>query len=332
MDDLLKQQWYPLCQKSDLALKKPLRCLLFNTPIVLYKMKNEIIAFIDRCPHRGAPLSSGKIIEGELQCPYHGWQFKKDGKCKHVPGLCSPLNPSGKSLTPVNIELKCDLVFACLSVTDNTFPLFKPSHYADKNYHSFTWPSQIKGSLINVLENFLDGCHTHFIHSGLLRTQTHRQTIKAQLNVTENNATVLYHDGKIQTGLISKLFEPERTHSIASFHYPMIAQIEYFNNTTLHFSITVFICPNNDNTFKVFSVLTHPQTCVPNIIKKMLFMPFIKMALRQDKRILALQQDNLSHFKDEAFCSTELDILRSHIERILERKSKDYHKSLDINL
>ncbi|GBG89787.1 hypothetical protein CBR_g49638 [Chara braunii] len=43
-------------------------------------------AFLDRCPHRLAPLSEGRIDEqGRLQCSYHGWSFSGDGTCKNVP-------------------------------------------------------------------------------------------------------------------------------------------------------------------------------------------------------------------------------------------------------
>ncbi|CAM9980802.1 unnamed protein product [Ectocarpus fasciculatus] len=35
-------------------------------------------AFADRCPHRWAPLSEGRVDQesGRLQCIYHGWEFE----------------------------------------------------------------------------------------------------------------------------------------------------------------------------------------------------------------------------------------------------------------
>lgn len=46
---------------------------------------------IDRCPHRGVELSLGRIVEGCLECPFHGWRFDGDGSCTKV-----PLNPDAK--------------------------------------------------------------------------------------------------------------------------------------------------------------------------------------------------------------------------------------------
>jgi phenylpropionate dioxygenase-like ring-hydroxylating dioxygenase large terminal subunit len=44
------------------------------------------VAFEDRCPHRHLPLSMGKVVEGALQCHYHGLRFAPDGRCVRIPG------------------------------------------------------------------------------------------------------------------------------------------------------------------------------------------------------------------------------------------------------
>lgn len=57
--------------------------------IVLFRnSKGEVVATQDRCPHRGAPLSLGKIENDEIVCPYHGWRIDRDGGTTHpVSGL-----------------------------------------------------------------------------------------------------------------------------------------------------------------------------------------------------------------------------------------------------
>ncbi|KAI3794964.1 hypothetical protein L1987_37605 [Smallanthus sonchifolius] len=50
------------------------------------KNENEWKVFDDRCPHRLAPLSEGRIDpSGRLQCVYHGWCFGGSGDCKLIP-------------------------------------------------------------------------------------------------------------------------------------------------------------------------------------------------------------------------------------------------------
>ena len=53
--------------------------------------------FEDRCPHRLAPLSEGRIEpkDGSLYCNYHGWRFNGDGSCAGIPQL----DPSAASAT-----------------------------------------------------------------------------------------------------------------------------------------------------------------------------------------------------------------------------------------
>ena len=44
--------------------------------------------FEDRCPHRLAPLSEGRIdSSGTLMCSYHGWQFNSSGACTSIPQI-----------------------------------------------------------------------------------------------------------------------------------------------------------------------------------------------------------------------------------------------------
>ena len=52
----------------------------------MYRGPDNKVALIDNvCPHRGADLSKGKIVDGNVQCPYHGWEYNGDGKLVKVP-------------------------------------------------------------------------------------------------------------------------------------------------------------------------------------------------------------------------------------------------------
>ena len=46
----------------------------------------EAVALADRCPHRFAPLSFGRVVGDQIQCGYHGLCFDRDGACVRVPG------------------------------------------------------------------------------------------------------------------------------------------------------------------------------------------------------------------------------------------------------
>ena len=64
------------------------REMLCGEPVLLGReISGKIFALRDICPHRAAPLSAGRIREGTVECPYHGWRFKPDGVCAHIPSV-----------------------------------------------------------------------------------------------------------------------------------------------------------------------------------------------------------------------------------------------------
>jgi nitrite reductase/ring-hydroxylating ferredoxin subunit len=42
-----------------------------GTPLAVCRIGGEYFAFRDRCPHQGAALSGGCIVEGFVECPQH---------------------------------------------------------------------------------------------------------------------------------------------------------------------------------------------------------------------------------------------------------------------
>ena len=48
--------------------------------------EGKVAAVEDFCPHRGAPLSLGKVCDGKLVCGYHGLEMGCEGKTVHMPG------------------------------------------------------------------------------------------------------------------------------------------------------------------------------------------------------------------------------------------------------
>jgi len=63
---------------------------VFGRPLVLWRSEDDGVVHCadDRCPHRAAALSEGRVRDGKIECYYHGWQFSGDGgECAFVPQL-----------------------------------------------------------------------------------------------------------------------------------------------------------------------------------------------------------------------------------------------------
>src|SRR6185369_2986965 len=57
-----------------------------DQPVALSRTAaGEIVALEDRCCHRFAPLSMGRLEGDELRCMYHGLKFASDGRCTEIP-------------------------------------------------------------------------------------------------------------------------------------------------------------------------------------------------------------------------------------------------------
>ena len=85
----VKNTWYVVCAKTELdALQgKPLGRTVCNEQMVFFRgPQGQVAAVEDFCPHRGAPLSLGKVCDGKLVCGYHGLEMGCEGKTVHMPG------------------------------------------------------------------------------------------------------------------------------------------------------------------------------------------------------------------------------------------------------
>jgi phenylpropionate dioxygenase-like ring-hydroxylating dioxygenase large terminal subunit len=79
--------WYVVA-RADEVKNRPRGVVLWDEAIVLFRDdQGTIRAVEDRCPHRHVKLSQGEVVNGHLECIYHGWRFDGAGTCTHVPYL-----------------------------------------------------------------------------------------------------------------------------------------------------------------------------------------------------------------------------------------------------
>jgi nitrite reductase/ring-hydroxylating ferredoxin subunit len=82
--------WWPLALAEEVSAEKPLGVRCAGRELVLFRDQGGVARSLeDRCAHRRAPLSLGKIMPGGLlACPYHGWRYEgATGRCRMIPNL-----------------------------------------------------------------------------------------------------------------------------------------------------------------------------------------------------------------------------------------------------
>uniref|UniRef100_A0A0D6QWB3 Rieske domain-containing protein n=1 Tax=Araucaria cunninghamii TaxID=56994 RepID=A0A0D6QWB3_ARACU len=172
-----KDHWYPVSLVEDLDPKIPTPFQLLGREIVLWQdALGNWRAFDDKCPHRLAPLSEGRLDEnGWLQCSYHGWSFKPDGSCGRIPQAASE-GPEGRA---VNSPRACAVSFPTLvsrgllfvwpdengwERSSNTKPPMLPEAFSDPRFSTVTIQRDLFYGYDTLMENVSDPSHIDFAH------------------------------------------------------------------------------------------------------------------------------------------------------------------------
>lgn len=292
----MKDFWYPVAFSSEIKPgKNPLRKILLEKPIVLYRLTDDkLCAFLDTCPHRGAPLSSGSLENGELRCPYHGWKFNKEGECIDIPGM-----PQDSNQNCINRKIKLHNVSVCeqnnliwinLNNKKNT-QILELTNDGKGIFFKQSFPVDLE----DLIENFMDPIHTVYVHGGIIRNKKSAKKLrKINFEASSTSLKINYEKLHEKVGFFQRLINPQHVplqHS-EEIHFPNFISISYRFADTGHFlKADVMLCPENDKMttayIKVnfnFGMLQWPAGRVIKILGKRI--------LQQDFRILQLLSMN----------------------------------------
>src|ERR1700730_1637942 len=82
--------WYTAAWSFEVGRDLLARTFL-NQPVVMFRQYDgTVVALADRCPHRFAPLSMGRVVGDSIECGYHGMRFNSMGTCVRNPMTESP--------------------------------------------------------------------------------------------------------------------------------------------------------------------------------------------------------------------------------------------------
>ena len=185
----LKNHWY-IATTEAAARKKPQAVQIFGQHyVVFHTQNNQYAALLDCCPHRNVPLSGGKTTNGNIECPYHGWQFDGAGKLAHIPA--TPSCCHDVRIPTAHAIAQDGYVWLCIGEPVNEKPLPFP-HHNEAGWTTFRMNKHFHAPVAQCLENFLDCPHAVYVHRGLFRSPT-RQVMQAELRYLADGAEVEYH-------------------------------------------------------------------------------------------------------------------------------------------
>lgn len=160
----LRNAWYPCAWASELGADAPLGRRLLGEPIVLFRDGDgAATALADRCAHRFAPLSRGRMTAGALQCGYHGLRFDTTGRCVHNPH--GPVPPAMQVRRYPLVE-RWSVLWIWMGESGRADPASIPdfSFMDPANWHVGTSAMVVDAPYELESDNILDLSHIEFLH------------------------------------------------------------------------------------------------------------------------------------------------------------------------
>jgi nitrite reductase/ring-hydroxylating ferredoxin subunit len=165
----LRRCWQPVARIEDLE-DGPQRAVLLGEALAVFLTASGAPAVVaDRCAHRGASLSMGKVEGESIQCPYHGWEWAgDDGACTRIPSLPDQAQIPPRARIPAfPAREQWGLVWTVLEE-----PLGEPPTLPWFDAEEWTWghgPTfELPVGLGLMIENFRDVSHFAFVHQATL--------------------------------------------------------------------------------------------------------------------------------------------------------------------
>jgi phthalate 4,5-dioxygenase oxygenase subunit len=164
--EVMRRYWQPAALLDELQSLRPVVPVrLLGEDLVLFRDEAGKLGLIGRaCPHRGADLCFGRLEGNGLRCPFHGWQFDRNGQCLEQPG-----EPVGSTMheriknTAYPVVEKNGIIFAYLGPGDPpVLPNFDCFRAPDT--HVFAFKGKWACNWLQAMEVGIDPAHASFLH------------------------------------------------------------------------------------------------------------------------------------------------------------------------
>jgi phenylpropionate dioxygenase-like ring-hydroxylating dioxygenase large terminal subunit len=251
-DPVLVHDWHPLAKAEEVAGGRQVAARLLGEDLVLWSTGGRFHAWRDLCVHRGAKLSLGKVKDGCLQCPYHGWTYDESGMCVLIPAHPGQKPPPRARITAFQCREAYGWIWACLSETPNELPVF-PEWEADDASKFAMGPYEMDASGPRIIENFLDLAHLPVVHEGILGIESRAEIARYSV---EKRA-----DGVYATDIVVWQPDPDGSGMPAAAHYtyrvirPLAAYLSKQAGTSV-FTMMILATPIDEARSKAWIVFS----------------------------------------------------------------------------
>lgn len=293
----LRHFWHPVCTMTELEAahpsgEGPLGVTLLDEALVVAKLDGKVVAMQDRCAHRFAKLSAGKVVEGKLlQCPYHGWQYDETGKCVRMPACPRDPVPPKARTAAYDCEERYGIVWVRLDSRWNCteipycgawdHPEFKRVIAADP----YDWGSSAE----RRWENFTDFSHFAYVHPGTLYDPAYAEPAIVPMDRVDGELRFYMEPGKEMLDMLPPDSPLGSFDYRASMPFTINLHIRLYRDGS-PFLLWTASSPVSEDRCRNFMILAHADENLPDEQP----LSFQKIVLAEDKPIIETQPGALS--------------------------------------
>ena len=188
----LRNYWYVAAWGDEVKPGQILGRTLLNEPVALFRTPDGVAhAFEDRCCHRLAPLSLGRMINDKVQCGYHGLVYNSAGEVVGVPG--QTVVPPGAHVRTYPIVERWKYLWIWMGEAALADPAKIPDHLYfyndDPQWKRVGGYMMMKCNYLLLVDNLLDLTHETFLHGKTIGNEHVANTPLAKIERDEAGVT-----------------------------------------------------------------------------------------------------------------------------------------------
>lgn len=169
----LKNCWYVIAWEHEIASGALFSRTVLGEPIVVYRTSSGgLSALEDRCCHRHAPLSVGRLEGDCLRCGYHGLKFNADGQCVEVPGMATA--PPKARVRSYPVRSHNNWIFVWMGDPAKADEAMLPDNFSNRHPDWQNKPGYLHYDTpyLLICDNLLDFSHLSYVHEKSLGGST----------------------------------------------------------------------------------------------------------------------------------------------------------------
>jgi phenylpropionate dioxygenase-like ring-hydroxylating dioxygenase large terminal subunit len=227
--NMIKNMWYAVLDSGEVPARQPVAVKRMGERLAFWRDgAGNVSCIADKCCHRGASLGSGEVVDGHVQCPFHGLQYDSRGRVTMIPanGMNSPVPPNFH-VRSYAVREEYGFIWLWWGDERESYPEIEFFENLKSGY-SYTgfkdeWPVHYS----RAIENQLDAVHLPFVHRDTIgrgnRRLVHGPVTRLVGNLLKFYVWNVVDDGKTTPLKPSEIPDYEKLFQL-NFRFPNIWQ------------------------------------------------------------------------------------------------------------